>query len=76
LGANECPVFDARHVAGMRAGKVTARAFFGVELDKGAALHHQIAESLIFRIRTVTPVNVLRLAESGHFLNPGEKLVI
>ena len=76
LGANKGPVFDARHVAGMRAGQVTARTFLGVEFDKGAAFHHQVAERLIFRVRTVTPVNAFRLAEFGHFLDPGKKLLV
>ena len=76
LRADVSPVFDARHVAGMRAGEITTRAFFGVELDEGAALHHQVAERLVLRVRTVAPMDAFRLAKFGHLLDPGEQFLI
>jgi hypothetical protein len=60
----------------MRTGKVTARTFLGVKLDEGAALYHQLTKRLVLRVRTVTPMNALRLAEFGHLLDPGENLLV
>ena len=76
FGANKGPVFDARHVAGMRAGQVTTRTFLRIQFDQRAAFDHQVAERLVFRVRTVTPVNAFRLAEFGHFFDPGKGFLI
>ena len=75
-GANKSAVLHARDIARMRAREKRIGPQFFVQLDESAALDHRVAERLIFRIRAVAPMDALGLAKSGHFLNPGNELLI
>ena len=72
-GADEGPVLHPRHVARMGARQEAVGAQFRVEADEGAALHHLVAQPVILGLRAVAPVDALRLAQAGLFIDPGQE---
>jgi hypothetical protein len=60
--ADEGAVFHPGHIARVRARQVAVGTFYFVQFPKGAALHQQVAELIIFLLGTVTPVNTLGFA--------------
>ncbi len=49
---------------------------FGVELDERAAGDHFVAEAVVLFLRAVAPVDLVRLAERGHLVDPGDELFV
>ena len=71
---DEGAVLDPGHVAGIGTGEIASRAFFFVEPDEGAALHHLPAQAVVFFLGTVTPVDGVGLAQALDLIHPGQQL--
>ena len=69
-GANVGAVFDAGDVGRVGESQVGIRTLGFVELDQRAGLYHFGAQAVILFLRTVGPVNAVRLGQFGDFGDP------
>ena len=76
FGADEGAVLDARHVAGVGAGKKAVGPLFRVQAGVDAGLDQLVAESIVFLLGSVAPVDAFRLAKCGHFVDPVQKFLV
>src|SRR5262249_42589861 len=76
LRADEGAVFDTCDVGRVGQGEIRVLALGGVQALERAGGDHLLAETVIFFLRTVAPVNTLRLGQRGDFRNPGHQLLV
>ena len=74
--ADESTVLHSRHVCGIRAHQNAARTLRWINRDGRARKRHQLQHSLVFRLRTITPMHAFRLAHPCSFLDPTHELSI
>ena len=74
--ADERAVLDARHVARVGPRVVTARPELLVELDERAARNHLRAQRVVFLLRSVDPMDEMRLRERRDLLDPLEQMLV
>src|SRR5262245_25343260 len=63
-------VLGPGHVCRITAVQIAARVLFLVQLYQGARFEHVVDHALVFNIRAIAPVDILRTGELGAFLNP------
>ena len=76
LRADVGAVFDASDVARMAAREKRIRPQLRIQLDERAAGDHLVAEPVVFLLRTVAPIDLVRLAKRRHLLDPLEELLV
>ena len=76
FGSDEGTGFNAGNVGRIGAEQQAVRTLFGVEADCETAFDHLVAETIIFFFGTVTPVDRIRLADSGPLVDPCDQLLI
>ena len=72
--ADKRAILDARDVARVRTGVKAAGPEFLIEFDERAALHHLSGQPVVFFLRTVDPVNLVRLGKRGNLVDPVHKV--
>ena len=70
LGSNESTGFDTRHVGRIASEENAVGTQFAVQAGRKTGFDHFIAEPVILCVRTVTPVDGVRLAELGPLVDP------
>ena len=70
LGADVGAVFDAGNVGRIGESQVGVRAFLLVELDQGAGFNHFRAQAVVFFLRTIRPIDLVRLGQRCDFSDP------
>ena len=74
--ADEGTVLHSRHVGRIRSHQNAVRTLLRINRDGRARKRHQLQHSLVFRLRTITPMHPFRLAHPCNFLNPTHELSI
>jgi hypothetical protein len=68
--AHESAFFHARDIVRIGARKKTAGALLGIELDQHPRCHHFLAQAVVLFLRTVTPVDAVRLGQLRDIRDP------
>ena len=76
LRTDKCAIFNARDITGVRADEKAVGSLRGVERDKRSGLHGLGAEFVVFLLRPVAPVDAVRRAEGGDFVDPREQFLV
>ena len=66
---DESAVLDASHIVGSGAGIEAAGPLLLIQPGKGALGNETFAKEIVFRFRTVNPMNVVGSAKLGHLLD-------
>ena len=74
--ADERAVLDAGDVAGVAARVIAAGPVLFIQLDERAAGDQQVAQLVVFLLRTVHPVDGGGPAKLDHFLDPAQQMLV
>jgi hypothetical protein len=76
LRADEGPVLDAGHVAGIRQREVGVRPLGVGEPLERARVHERLAEPVVLLRAPVAPLDLLRLAQGDRLVNPVQQSAV
>jgi hypothetical protein len=55
---------------------ITTGPFFSIQWNQDPLLNGKTGEKILFLHRAITPKNLFRLANVGHFFNPGDNALV
>ena len=76
VGTDEGAVLDAGHVGRVGTGQERIRPFGGVQAAHGAGLHHLLAETVVFLLRTVAPDHPFGLGQRDDAGDPVDQSAV
>ena len=75
-GTDVSAVFNPGHVGWVAARQKAVWAFAGAELFKRSRIDQLLAQTLVFSVAAIAPVNGIRLAQGGHVGDPGNQFCV